>query len=178
MKPQLQRIEFEPAVSCDHYFSIEHALVSQLCSKRVEQLRKVAIQRFCVAALNEDLIAIAKDKGAEPIPLRFEDPISVDWQFANALGEHRQDGRVHGKIHASILYRRCERRRPRPPQSRHIDRCSLRKRGFLHLYRNARRRTRAFEACKLFSLREAMKANQFSSLLVLGWWGVCSPDAI
>src|SRR6185503_18877332 len=31
-----------------------------------------------------------------------------------------------------------------PPQNRHIDRCSLRKRGFLHLYTNARRRTRAF----------------------------------
>ena len=43
---------------------------------RIQQLRKIAVQRLFVAALNQDLIAIAKDQGAETIPFRLEDPIS------------------------------------------------------------------------------------------------------
>ena len=40
----------------------------------VEQLGKIAVQRFFIAALDENLVAIAEDQRAKAIPLRFEDP--------------------------------------------------------------------------------------------------------
>ena len=101
MKPQLQRVEIEPAVLGDHDLAIEHAAVRQLRAQRLEQLGKVAVQRFLVAALDQDLVAVAEDQRAKSVPLRFEDPVFACRQFIHALGEHRQHRRVDGKIHAS-----------------------------------------------------------------------------
>ena len=68
-------------------------------AQRLEQLGKVAVQRLLVAALDQDLVAVAKDQRAKAIPLRFEDPVAACRQFADSLGEHRQNRRVHGKMH-------------------------------------------------------------------------------
>src|SRR5262249_17262284 len=57
-------------------------------------------QGFFVAALNEDLVAVAKHQRSKSIPLRLENPISGGRQFAHSLGEHRQNRRIHWKLHA------------------------------------------------------------------------------
>jgi hypothetical protein len=88
VKPQLKRLEVEPAVAGDDDLTIEHAAAGQLCLQWINQLGEVSIQRFLVAALNEDLVAVAEDERAKAIPLGLEDP-SLAWrELAHALGEH------------------------------------------------------------------------------------------
>ena len=90
MKAQLQRIEVELVVLDDDNLSVEDAARRQCRAQRLQQFRKVAIQRLFVAALDQDLIPIAKDQRAKSIPLRFENPIAIGWQFIHSLGQHRQ----------------------------------------------------------------------------------------
>ena len=75
MNAELQCIEIEAALGCDHDFPIEHAAGRQLRAQRFDQLGEIAVQRFFVAALNQDFVAIAKDQRAKPIPLRLENPV-------------------------------------------------------------------------------------------------------
>ena len=75
MKAQLQRVEVERAI-----------LARRRSRRRARSARaaasasgstssgKVAIERLLVAALNQDLVAVAKDQRAKAVPLRFEDP--------------------------------------------------------------------------------------------------------
>ena len=74
MNPQLQFFEVEPIVLCDNDFAVENASSGQLRAQRLEQLGKISIQRFRIAALNEDFVPVAEDQRAKPVPLRFEDP--------------------------------------------------------------------------------------------------------
>src|SRR5581483_1189615 len=111
MKPQLQFFEVEAVIFHDYNFAIEHAAGGQSGTQRIEQLGKITVERFFVAALDEDFVLIAKDQGAKSIPFRFENPISAGWQFLNASGKHWQDRWVDGKLHevhvipAGIPYR-------------------------------------------------------------------------
>ncbi len=100
MKPKLQRLEIEPAILGDDDFAIQHATRRQLRPQRLEQFGKIAVQRLFIAALDLDLVPVAKNQRAKPIPLRFEDPRFAGGQVVHSLGEHRQDRRVDGKIHA------------------------------------------------------------------------------
>src|SRR5580700_3654246 len=75
MNPKLQFLEVEPIVLCDNDFAVENASSGQLRIQRLEQLRKVSIQRFRIAALNKDFAPVTEDQCAKPVPLRFEDPI-------------------------------------------------------------------------------------------------------
>src|ERR1700674_5057234 len=101
MKPNLQFLELEPVVLCDHDFAVENASSGQLRAERLEQLGKVSIQRFRVAALNQDFVPIAKDQRAKPVPLRFEDPGFSRRQRVDSLREHRQHRRLNGEFHTS-----------------------------------------------------------------------------
>jgi hypothetical protein len=74
MNPQLQFLEVEPIVLCDNDFAVENASSGQLRIQRLEQLGKVSIQRFRIAALNKNFVPVAEDQRAKPVPLRFEDP--------------------------------------------------------------------------------------------------------
>ena len=74
MNPKLQFLEVEPIVLGDNDFAVENASSGQLRIQWLEQLGKVSIQRFRIAALNKDFVPIAEDQRAEPVPLRFEDP--------------------------------------------------------------------------------------------------------
>src|SRR6185503_1367307 len=105
MKPELERIEVECAVPCDDDLSIEHASSGQLRGERLEQLRKVAVQRFLIAALDQYFLPVAEDQRPEPIPFRLENPISPCRKFGDTFRKHRQNRRVHWKIHSVILYR-------------------------------------------------------------------------
>src|SRR5581483_4699192 len=104
MNPLLQRVELERAVLYDDDLAVEHAARRQLRAQRVDQLGKVAVERFLVAALNQNFVAVAKHQCAKPVPLRLEDPAVARGQFGETLGEHRQDRRVHGKAHASVYF--------------------------------------------------------------------------
>ena len=87
---ELQRIEVEPSFPGNDEFAIEDTFCGELFAKRVEHLRKVAVQGFLIAALYEDVISVTKDKDAKAIPLRLIDPVAALRDLIDALGEHRQ----------------------------------------------------------------------------------------
>src|SRR5271163_482462 len=99
MQTQLQRIKIKPTIFDDDDLSIEHATRWQQSVQRFQQLRKVTIERFCVAALNENLIFIAKHQRAKSIPLWLENPIALGGQFVYSFREHRQNRRIYWKVH-------------------------------------------------------------------------------
>src|SRR5579871_3861722 len=103
MKTQLERVEIQAAALCNHDFTIEHATGRQLRAQRFDQLRKVAIQWFLIAALNLDFVSITKDQGAKTVPLGLENPVSLNRQIVHSLGEHRQYRRIDSQVHA-LLY--------------------------------------------------------------------------
>ena len=70
MNPKLQFLEVEPIVLCDNDFAVENASSGQLRIQRLEQLGKVSIQRFRIAALNKDFVSVAEDQRAETRPIR------------------------------------------------------------------------------------------------------------
>src|SRR6185312_15953097 len=65
------------------------------------QLREIPVERLFISALDKDFVSIAKHQRAKSIPLRLENPILTFRQFSNSLGQHRQDRRVHYKVHSS-----------------------------------------------------------------------------
>src|SRR6202011_4236035 len=73
MNPQLQFLEVELIVLCDNDFAVENASSGQLCVERLEQLGKVSIQRFRIAALNKSFVPVAEEQRAEPVPRPSED---------------------------------------------------------------------------------------------------------
>src|SRR5260370_39448289 len=69
MEPKLERVEVEAVVLNDHNLSVEDAARRQRRTYRLQQLRKIAVERPFVAALDQDLIAARKHQRAKPIPL-------------------------------------------------------------------------------------------------------------
>src|SRR5213083_3587295 len=104
MNAKLQCFEVERAISGDDDFAVDHGARRQLRSKRPQQFGEVPVQRFFITALDKDLVAVAKNQRAKPIPFGLEDPLSSSRKFSDALGKHRQNRRIDGKLHASILY--------------------------------------------------------------------------
>ena len=74
MKAQLERVEIECALLRDHDFTIEYATSRKLLQYRIDQFGEVTIQRLFIAALNENLFAVAKDERAKAVSLGFEYP--------------------------------------------------------------------------------------------------------
>ncbi len=105
MNAELQRVEVEPAFAGDDEFAIEHTFCGELRAKGIEHLGEVAVQGFLIAALDEDLISIAEYEDAEAVPLGLIDPVAAGRNLIDALCEHRQEGRVDGKIHVCRLLR-------------------------------------------------------------------------
>jgi len=56
--------------------AIKNAALGQCRAQWADQIREVSVEWLLVAALNQDLAAIAKHKRAKTIPLRLEDPLS------------------------------------------------------------------------------------------------------
>ena len=83
----------------DDHLSIEHTPRGQRSAQWFEQLRKVTVEWFSVAALDENLISIAKHQRAKTIPLGLENPIAFGGQFVYPFREHRQDRRIYWKVH-------------------------------------------------------------------------------
>src|ERR1051326_2748690 len=101
MQTELEGLEVQPVLSGNDDFPIQHTTCRQLRPERVDDFRKIAVQRLLIAALDVDFIPVPEDQGAKPVPLRFENPLAHRRQLVHALGEHRQDRWVYGEIHAS-----------------------------------------------------------------------------
>src|SRR5580698_7777812 len=100
MNTLLQRLEIKRTVARDNDLAIQRTASRQLRAQRLNQLRKIAIQRLSVAALKQNFAAIAEDQRAKSVPFRLEDPGFANRQLTNAPGEHRLDWRIHGELHA------------------------------------------------------------------------------
>ena len=96
MDAQLKRVEVEAPVPCDDDFPVENRAVWQLTPEWVDEIGKVSVERFLVAALDQDFIAVPEDERSEAVPLGLVDPSLSLGQLAHALGEHRQNGRIDG----------------------------------------------------------------------------------
>ena len=77
MNAKLQGVEVEASVVGDDEFAVEYAFLRELFADRIEHLGEVAVERFFVAALEKDFVAIAKDKNAEAVPLGLVDPVAL-----------------------------------------------------------------------------------------------------
>ena len=102
---KLKSVEIETALSHDNDLDIEDTPRRQRDSKGLQQFREVAVERLAIAALNDDVIVVAKDQCPEAVPFRFKYPVLSLRKLRYSFGEHRQYRRGYGKSHASIL--RC-----------------------------------------------------------------------
>ena len=64
-------------------------------SRACVQLRKIAIERLQIAALDVDVVGRAKHDRSKPVPLGFEQQAGGCRDGVDELGEHRLDGRLH-----------------------------------------------------------------------------------
>jgi hypothetical protein len=104
MKPQLQRLEVEALLARDDELAVERAPGWELAQERLAQLRKVAVERLLVAALDVDLVAIAKDQRAEAVPLRLEEPAFALGSASTRLASMGRTGGPTGSCTRAILH--------------------------------------------------------------------------
>jgi hypothetical protein len=108
MHALLQRVEVEPRRRGDHDLAIERAARRQPFGEHRVQVRKVAVQRLGIAALDAHAERVVEHDGPEAVPLRLEQEVAGLGQAIGHLGQHRQDRR--GLCHRA---RRCVVRRAR-----------------------------------------------------------------
>ena len=96
MNAQLKGLEIECAVSGDHDFAIQDTVRRELILQRGDQFGKVTIERFLVAALNENFILIPKDDSPKSVPFWLKNPAVPLWDITDSLGKHWGDGRIYG----------------------------------------------------------------------------------
>jgi len=99
MDAELEGVEIEMAVVRNNELAVENALAGKLGAQRVQELRKIAVEGFLVAALDEDFVAVFEDEGAEAIPLGLEEPVTGGGDLIDAFGEHGEDGRINRQVH-------------------------------------------------------------------------------
>src|SRR5580704_6555336 len=104
MQSQLQRVEIQSIVFNDDNLSVEHTSRRQSRAQWLNKVRKVAVEWLFVATLDQNLVAIAKHQRPKPVPLGLKNPFFAIRQRTHTLGKHRQDRRVHGKVHAPMVY--------------------------------------------------------------------------
>src|SRR5262245_47325082 len=89
MKPQLERIEVESVRRGNDDLSVHHAVQRKVGKKRVAKLGKVAIERPQIAALNEEVRAMAEHDRAKAVPLRLVKKPAARRQRVRKLSQHR-----------------------------------------------------------------------------------------
>src|SRR6516165_8810817 len=103
MNAELKRVEVQCATARQDDLTIEYASRGQLRSDWPQQFGEIPVQRFFIAALDQDLASVAKNQRTKSIPLRLEDPLSCAGQLFDTFGEHRQDWRIYRKIHILMI---------------------------------------------------------------------------
>src|ERR671919_1575362 len=100
MDPLLERLELEPLsrrVGHDD-LAVDDDPVGQVRLDRLDQLREIPGHRPLVAAADLDLLTVAENDRAEPVPLRLEREVALR-DLGDRLCEHRLDRRHHGQTH-------------------------------------------------------------------------------
>src|SRR5580692_2878621 len=100
MKPKLERLEVERAALGNHHLAVDDASPRQRRFERRGELGKIPIERLLVAALNQELVPVAKDENAKAVPFGLEDPTVSVWDSIDAFGQHRQEGGIDREFHA------------------------------------------------------------------------------
>jgi len=100
---KLESVEVKTCPTHYNDLAIKDAPLRQSDAKGFEQFGKVAVERLAVAALDDDLIFVAKNQGPESVPFRFEYPAISNRKLRDSFCEHRQKWRGYGKIHGSML---------------------------------------------------------------------------
>jgi hypothetical protein len=88
MNPKLERVKVKTGSTRNDYLTIQDTGVRQLRVQGLQQFRKVAIERFTVPTLNQDLVAISEDDSSETIPLRLKDPTATGWYIGHSFRKH------------------------------------------------------------------------------------------
>ena len=113
MDAELKGIEVERAALDDDDLTVKYALSRQLRFYGIEQLREVTVQRFLFAALEEYLVAVAKDQRAKSVPLRLEYPVAPRGISSTRLASIGRTGGLtgrstpHGISGVAHSYREC-----------------------------------------------------------------------
>src|SRR5213592_4253324 len=120
MDAEQQRLEVEPAGADDDDLTVDDAALGQRRGEGCDELGEVAIHRLLVAALQHDLVAVAKQQRPKAVPLGLELPAVAARQGVRGLGEHGRERRIEGQAHGPILtpggesrWRARRRRAPR-----------------------------------------------------------------
>src|SRR5207249_11729245 len=94
VQAQLQRLEVEPALARDHVLPVDDAARGKAGQEGRLELWEVTIEGFQVAALKVDTVAVAEHDGAEPVPLRLEEPAIALGQLRRGRRQHRLERRL------------------------------------------------------------------------------------
>lgn len=100
MNAQLKGVEVEAAPMRYDEFAVEDGFGGKLLAKRLDHLGKVSIEGLLVPALYKDLVAIPKNEYAKAVPFGLVYPCARRRDLVDAFGQHREDGRIDGKVHA------------------------------------------------------------------------------
>jgi hypothetical protein len=94
MDAQRQGFKVQTVITRDDNLTVQDAPLWELPKKWVAELRKVAIKRLAIAALDEQFVASSKDHRAKAVPFRLKDPfLCIRRDLTHPFGEHRQDRR-------------------------------------------------------------------------------------
>jgi len=77
MDTKLKRVKVETTISGHYDLAIEYTTIRKIRLDWFDEFRKVPIQRFLIAALNQNIVAVSKYQGAKAIPLWFENPVAA-----------------------------------------------------------------------------------------------------
>ena len=101
MDAQEQRLEVEP-VRRRRSRSRRRARSApgSAARERLDELGEVAVQRLLVAALEQDLVAVAEDERAEAVPLRLEEPAVAVGEVVRGVESIGASGGAKGSVTA------------------------------------------------------------------------------
>ena len=94
MQPQLQRSKSRPSLGRDHDLAVDHAPRRAAARAARHAAPGSSDQRLQLAALDVDVVAAAKDDGAEAVPLGLVQDCAVSGKRLGELGQHRLNGRI------------------------------------------------------------------------------------
>src|SRR6185369_6132899 len=103
MDAQEQGLEVEPVGADDHDLAVDDAALRQRGDQRGDELREVPVHGLLVAALQQDLVAVAEDQRSKAVPLGLELPSVTAGQGLRRVGQHGRERRRERQAHASIL---------------------------------------------------------------------------
>src|SRR5215469_15106955 len=103
MDAQEQGLKVEPVDPDDHDLAVDHVAFGQRGGQWGDEFRKVSVHGLLVAALQQDLVAVAKHQRSKAVPLGLELPSLTVRQGVSGAGQHRGKRWSEGQAHGSIL---------------------------------------------------------------------------